>query len=259
MSYSGARSRRSVNYVWVSLVAVVTLVLGWAANAAIALVTEWSGAQAWLAVPFATVALAVFTAVATAHVRTYEPEPSAVHSGAHTPPPDPGGRAPFAAAMLAVAVVVGIAGLVLTLAVRFAVGWVTGDESGSERLVEAKSVTSQGLTLSVESIEQTRHFTRVTAVATSEVGNTVTLRVFGSATLQAGDGTTIEADAFRSDWVEKLPPGGTRRGVIVFGGHLPDEARFARFAFATVFRQGFHGPENIAVVGMRLRPGDTTN
>ena len=252
MASSNAFSqRRTVNYPWVALVACVTLVLGWAASAAISYVTESSGSLSWLTVPMATVVTTLITAFATAHLKIYEPE----SKGTPTSAPASAARRPmpFAASALLVALIVGLVGLGLTFGVRYAYGWFTGNEPGVERLAEPKSQTDKGLTLAVDSIEHTRHFTRVTAEATNHVGNPVTLNLFHNAVLQGGDGTTIDADPFRSSWVEELAPGAKQRGVIVFTGHLPDDVRFARLSFSHVYESGFDGPDSIAVIGMRIR------
>ncbi len=247
--------RRTVNYPWVAFGACLTLLLGWGANAALAFVTDWSGSLAWLAVPAATVLVTVMTAITTAHVKSYEPQPGPVVPGAAADRAGTRSRPfPFVVSAILVAVFVGVLGLGLTLGVRFAFGWVTGDEPGVDRLVAPTTQTEQGLTITVESLEQTRHFTRVTAVATNRVGNPIRLNLFGNVILQGRNGSTLEADSFRSDWVEELPPGATQRGVIVFSGHLPTEVRFARLSFSTVWEQGFDGPRSIAVTGLRLRP-----
>jgi hypothetical protein len=253
-----ALPRRTVNYPWVALVAALTLLLGWAANAVIAVVTDWAGSQAWLAVPVATVVVTMLTAVVTAHVNSFEPAArDATGQAVHDRPSPPIGRSrSFLVSAALVTLLIGVIGFGLTVGARFVVGWITGDETGVDRLVEPVSHSDRGLSLTVESIDPTRHFTRVTAVATNRVGNPVTLTLFRNAVLQARSGTTVRADSFRSDWVEELPPGATQRGVIVFGGHLPDEVRFARLSFSSVFEQGFHGPDSIAVTGMRLHPPD---
>jgi hypothetical protein len=258
MAYSDAPpQRRTVNYPWVALSACVTLILGWAANAALAFITDWSGTLAWLAVPVATVVLAVATAFGTAHWQLLEPHPASGGRGsAQGRSPARSHQLPFFMSALLTALAVGVVGLTLTLGVRFVTGWVTGDESGVDRLVAPRSTTDRGLTLKVEAVEQTRHFTRVTAVAVNRVGNPITLNLYQNAVLQARNGETLEADAFRSDWVENLSPGATQRGVIVFGGHLADQVAFAHLSFTRVFEDGFDGPKSIAVTELRLRPPD---
>jgi hypothetical protein len=262
MAATTLRRRRTVNYPWVAFMAVASLVLGWIGNTVLAFVRDWSGAQAWLAVPVVSTVLVVLTAIATAQIDTFKPtgeSAAAPAPGAQpvdVPSPRRSGSGAFVVAVAVVALVVAVVGVALTFGVRYAVGWATGDEDGVDRLVAPVSTTDRGLSLTVEEVVQTRHFTRVTAVAGNGLSNPVTLNVYRNAVLQAGNGATLQADAFRSDWVEELPPGANQRGVIVFGGHLPDDVQFSRLSFTTVFEMGFDGPDSITVAGMRLRPPD---
>jgi len=153
-----------------------------------------------------------------------------------------------------VALLIGVAGLGITVGVRYVVGWVTGDEPGFDRLVSEVTASDQDLALTVEEVVQTRHFTRVTVLADNDVGHTLSLPVFNNATLVSRRGAVLQADAFRSDWADSLAPGTTQRGVIVFSGHLADSVKFARLNFATVFGAGFEGPRSMTVPNLRLRP-----
>ena len=114
------------------------------------------------------------------------------------------------------------------------------------------TVNSVGVRTTVESVEQTRDFTRVHIVVQNNLGNTITLPLFSNATLSDAAGTTLEADQFRSTWSQTIAPGQTRRGTIVFGGHLPNAETTAALSFATVFKQGFDGPNSIVVPGLLL-------
>ncbi|CUR55553.1 membrane hypothetical protein [metagenome] len=258
MSYaSGVQQRRTVDVPRTIFFATLAGVMGWVTNTVIAFVTEWSGRLSWLVVPPAMVLAGVIAALATAKVDTYYPTRS---SGRH-PQPTPGGapipsraRLPFGVSLVVAALVIGVAGLGITVGVRYAVGWMTGDEPGEDRLVRAVTASDEGLSLTVEEVVQTRHFTRVTVRVDSAVPHSITLPVFNNATLVSGRGDAIEADAFRSDWSDSVAPGTTQRGVIVFSGHLADQVTSARLSFATIFGAGFEGPQSMTVPKLRLRP-----
>ncbi len=134
------------------------------------------------------------------------------------------------------------------------VGYVTGNQSGYDRLAsEPVPVDSGGVVTTVEKVEQTQDFTRVELVVQNNLSFTITLPVFGNATLSDGAGATLAADSFRSSWSASIAPGQLRRGTIVFGGHLADGETTATFAFATVYKQGFDGPSSLVVPGLILR------
>ena len=101
----------------------------------------------------------------------------------------------------------------------------------------------------------TPDFTRVTVMASNDRPNSITLPLFQNCTPRGADGTTLQADSFRSDWSETLAPGThDQRGIVVFPGHLPDSVRSASLSFATVFEAGFGGPKSLTVTGLALRP-----
>jgi hypothetical protein len=161
---------------------------------------------------------------------------------------------PVPVAILVVLLLIGGGGVAVTLGVRYVTGYVTGNESGVERLVQPASATDQGLTLAVESVVQTSHFTRVGIAVTNGLGNTVSLPLFGNAFLSTTDGFTLEADPFRSDFGDTIPAGGVRRGTVVFVGHPPEGATTLSFSFTTIFEQGFEGPQSLTVSDIALRP-----
>ena len=68
------------------------------------------------------------------------------------------------------------------------------------------------------------------------------------------DGTSLGGDPFRSSWNQTIAPGQTRRGTLVFPGHLDPAGTTATLSFATVFEQGFDGPSSIVVGGLELAP-----
>jgi hypothetical protein len=140
----------------------------------------------------------------------------------------------------------------VTQAVRFAVGYVTGNESGPDRLVQPVTGRAQGLALTVENVWHTRHFTRVRVATRNRSDTSLSLPLFGNAVFIGEDGTSLQPDAFRSDWPDQFAPGALQRGTITFKGHIPDGVRAARLNFAHIFGPG--GGASITVADIGLRP-----
>lgn len=239
------------------------LVLGSAVVASF--LTSWTGRFSWLVAPMVGVAVAMGkiligevskprTPAQTQPVPTYPTSP-APHATAPGPADPRVGRrkgTPVAVAVLVVLLVLGGGGLAVTLGVRYVTGVLTGNEAGVERLVAPVQTTDQGLTLAVESVVHTPRFTRVGVAVTNGLGNTVTLPLFQNAFLSTGTGETLEADPFRSDFAETIPPGAVRRGTLVFPGHPPVSPTSLSLSFATVHEQGFDGPDSLVLPGIDL-------
>jgi hypothetical protein len=228
-------------------VGLVTGMLGIAGNVVAAFVTQWSGSISWFAVPCVAVAVAVVTAFATTHVEDRFDADRSSHNRARR------GRS-VPSTLVAVVLVLGLGGIIATAGIRYVTGYVTGDEPGTDRLVQPVTNEVSGLSLTVTKFEETRHFTRLTVTVTNGVGNSLSLPLFGNSLVVGGDGTALEADSFRSDWSETVASGVRQSGTITFSGHLPAGVRRARLVFSTVFEQGFDGPDSIQVTDLRLRP-----
>src|SRR6185295_10910506 len=100
------------------------------------------------------------------------------------------------------------------------------------------------------------HFTRVTVQVENNSPTAVTMPIDGgNCELIAGDGTSRDAQPFRSEWNESLSVGATRSGVVVFGGHLPANANRARIAFDHLFGGTDDAPQKIVVANLQLLPG----
>lgn len=228
------------------LVAGLTALIPLIGNVVASFLTEWTGALSWLVVP----AVAVVGAMITAVIEAYGSA-----AGPVTEPSTPRGRngTPLGVALLVALPVVGLGGWAVTEGVRYGVGYITGNESGTDRLAEPALVGKEGLTLTVEGVIYTDHFTRVELVASNETGNSLSLPLTGFCSLVGDDGTTLDADSFKSQWSETLAPGSRQRGTVTFNGHLPDSVTEASLHFSTVFTQGFEGPDSISVPGIRLR------
>jgi hypothetical protein len=232
------------------LIAAVCGLIPLAVNVVAAFVTDWTGVAPWLVAPLVAVVVAVLNELAQAYREAPpKPRPDEPH-----PPRPRGTRLPVA--ILVAILVLGVGGVFLTLGVRYAVGYLTGNETGTERLVERTRASSAGLTLIVRSVQDTAHFTRVGVTARNESGVTLTLPLFGYCSFIGGNGTTLDANAFKSDWTESIANGGVQRGTITFDGHLGPRVRRATLTFTTIFRQGFTGPESISVPDIPLRRGE---
>jgi hypothetical protein len=214
------------------VVAAIVQAIGLAATALTTyLVGVTSGVVRWAVAP--SVALLVAMATALVEASTSEaPEPTTRR---------PRGT-PAVAALLVVLLVVGVGGFVLSAGVRYGVGYVTGKESGPDRLKQPAPIRQRGaLSLAVEHVWQTPHFTRVALAVRNDGSQTVDLPVFGYCVLSSKNGTTLAADAFRSQWSTTVPPGSFQRGVVTFVGHLPSSATKASLSFTQVFGPGGRG------------------
>ncbi len=137
-------------------------------------------------------------------------------------------------------------------AVQYAGGYVTGHEDGPDLLLGEASATAGPLTLTVHAVLHTAHFTRVDLSGANTGDDSMRLPLFENCLLTAASGQTLKADRFRSDWPEAVPPGGTVRGFVTFGKHLPPGTATASLAFEVVFVQGPGGPGSITVRNIRL-------
>ncbi|WP_460663717.1 hypothetical protein [Kribbella swartbergensis] len=128
---------------------------------------------------------------------------------------------PVVVAIVAVLVGVGVGGFALTAGVEYAAGYITGKESGEDRLVKPVARTGAGLTLTVENVTYTSHFTRVEVAASNRGDQPLSLSIEDSA-FTGADGNSLTADGFRSQWPGSVGPGDVVRGTITFKGHLPE-------------------------------------
>jgi hypothetical protein len=162
---------------------------------------------------------------------------------------------PVVSALVVAVLVVGGGGLVATAVARYGMGWVTGNEHGPNRLVSPVTARASGLRVTVDRIEQTPHFTRVSMTVRNESDQSISMPIDGgNCSLIAGDGTTRMAQSFRSDWHESLDEGAVRTGVVTFDGHLPASATRARVTFAHLFGAS-DGPQvAIVVANLQLLP-----
>ena len=230
-------------------------------NVVASFLTSWTGGRAWLVVPAVGVGIAMATALIQAYgsAGSEAPAPTAPH-----PTPSPRSETydyrrygqeqrgtPLALALVIGLLVLGVGGLAVTQAVRFAVGYITGNESGPDRLVQPATGSAGGLELTVENVWHTRHFTRVEVLARNETATSLSLPLFGYCVFSGQDGTTLRADPSRSNWSADIPPSVLQRGTIVFNGHIPDAVRLASLSFTQIFGPG---GGSITVDNIGLRP-----
>jgi hypothetical protein len=138
--------------------------------------------------------------------------------------------------------------------VSYAVGYFSGNEEGVQRLESQVVREVQGVTVTILGVQSTPHFTRVEIRVNNGTSNSMSLPVFHNATLTAPDGTTFDADPFRSSWQPEIPAGGVRKGTINFESQLPESSTTVSLNFVTVFLQGFDGPRSITVPDIPLKP-----
>lgn len=246
-----AGSAGRVRLVKVIIIAAVVEGIGLAANSTAAFVADHAGGPVrWLAPP----ALALITAMVVALVQAVSKEPAAAPSSSTTRTATAVDRrrgTPAVAAILVVLVVVGIGGFAAAAGVQYAAGYITGKESGEDRLVRPVSKSGSGLTVTVQHVFYTSHFTRVELTVKNTTQTSLSLPLFGFCTFTGSDGTTLQADAFRSQWADTIPPGALQRGTITFKDHLPDSQTTASLSFSQVF-----GPAGKAMTipNIKLKP-----
>ena len=232
--------------------------------------TDWTGIGPWLAAPLLGMVAALVDVARQAATREPEPAVPAPSSAPRTAPTSSDGRpspavpagpvprrkrrVPVVVAVVVSVLLIGGGGIAIAYGVATATAFITGNQTGTERLVGEVTVDDQGVSTTVHSVEHTQDFTRVELTVVNGLANTITLPVFGNATLSAADGTSLGGDPFRSSWNQTIAPGQTRRGTLVFLGHLDPAGTTATLSFATVFEQGFDGPSSIVVEGLVLAP-----
>jgi hypothetical protein len=135
-----------------------------------------------------------------------------------------GGRldVPVTVAIIAVLVGVGVGGFALTAGVEYVAGYVTGKESGQDRLIKPVAKTGAGLTVTVENVTYTSHFTRVEVAVSNGGDQSISLPLEGNAAFTGADGNSLKADGFRSQWPDSIAAGSVEHGTITFKGHLPE-------------------------------------
>jgi len=222
----------------------------------VAFATDWTGIGPWLAAPILgmVAALIDFLAQSRADVRAAR-SAEVTSSLAPAPPvvPRPRPRTPLAVGLLITLVLMGGGGWALAAGAGYVAGIVTGNEPGVDRLASAPIVAdNKGVVATVDGVEHTAHFTRVTIVIRNGLSSALSLPLSSNCALSDAGGTTLDVDAFRSSWSPSIAPGESRRGVLVFAGGFTDSPVTVSLTCANVFVQGFEGPASLEVPGIEL-------
>ncbi|MGW1346249.1 FHA domain-containing protein [Kribbella sp. NPDC002412] len=152
---------------------------------------------------------------------------------------------PVLVAIGAVLLAVGVGGFALTAGVEYAAAYVTGKESGEDRLIKPVARTGAGVTVTVENVTYTSHFTRVEVAISNGSDQPLRLPLDGQAAFTGADGNSLKADGFRSQWPDSIAAGAVEHGTITFKGHLPEGLTAATLTLRS-------GNPAIAVPGLAL-------
>ncbi|GAA1607090.1 FHA domain-containing protein [Kribbella karoonensis] len=137
---------------------------------------------------------------------------------------------PVLIAIVLVLVGVGVGGFALTAGTEYVAGYLTGNESGADRLVKPVAKSGSGITVTVENVTYTSHFTRIEVQVANSGKQAFSIPIDGT-TFTAADGTALRADPGKSSWPSRIDAGGSEHGTITFKGHLPDSATQAVLTF----------------------------
>lgn len=122
---------------------------------------------------------------------------------------------------------VGVGGFAITSGAEYAAGYLSGNESGEDRLIKPVGKTTAGLTITVDNVTNTSHFTRIRLTVTNKGADSVSLPLEGNATFTSAEGNSIRADGSRSNWPKQFAAGQSEQGTIVFKGQLPQGQKTA--------------------------------
>jgi hypothetical protein len=220
-------------------------------NTLTAFLTDLTPTWTWFITPVVGLAVALVTETLGHYRKGGTPEPTRRHDEPHRPPVR---RRPLAVTFLVTLLLLGGGGWLVTAGVSYAVGYFSGNEEGVQRLESQVVREVQGVTVTILGVQSTPHFTRVEIRVNNGTSNSMSLPLFHNATLTAPDGTTFDADPFRSSWQPEIPAGGVRKGTINFESQLPESGTTVSLNFVTVFLQGFDGPGSITVPDIPLKP-----
>lgn len=233
-------------------IGLLTGLIGVLGNAVAMIVAHWTGWFWWLAGAALALVVSVAQALIGSHVETRWTGPTRGR-GQELPARKPKSRGTPVWVAVAVLVALGLVGTLLTFGARYAIGYATGDEPGVDRLATPVTVNAEGLEVTVETFEETRHFTRLKVRVHNGTSLSQRISLFENCALVGGDGTALEVSQLRSDWTDETNPGVTVGNVLIFKGHLPNGVRRAQLQFNNVFALGTDGPDRVTVSGIELR------
>lgn len=99
--------------------------------------------------------------------------------------------------------------------------WITGNERGMDILADTRSGRAGALTLTVDQILLTPHFTRVVVTVTNNGLAPVDLPGAGRWRLMTRDGTVLQGSALRSLWPDSVQAHWSVAGIMTFD-RLPE-------------------------------------
>lgn len=94
--------------------------------------------------------------------------------------------------------------------------WITGNERGLDVLAGKRSDRAGALTLTVDQIVLTPHFTRIVVTVANDGYAPVSLPGAGRWRLLTHDGTVLQGSAFRSLWPDAVPAHWAVAGIVTF-------------------------------------------
>lgn len=130
-----------------------------------------------------------------------------------------------------IAVIVGITHAAVAMHPRWAAtisqrlrgfeAWITGNERGKDILADRRSSRAGALTLSIDQILLTPHFTRIVVTVCNNGYAPVALPGAGRWKLLTHEGTVLQGSALRSLWPDAVAPHWPVAGIVTFG-RLPE-------------------------------------
>ncbi len=229
-------------------------VVGLLGNSLASFLTELTPTWTWFITPFIGLLVALVIEMLGYYRKSQGTTKVPPASHGRGPGRRPAPRRPLGVTVLLTLLLLGGGGWLVTAGVSYAVGYASGNESGVQRLESPVLAEAQGVRVTVLGVQSTAHFTRVEILVSNGTSSSISLPLFQNAMLSGQDGTTFDADSFRSNWQPQIPPGGQRRGTLNFESQLPEDSIIVSLSFASVFVQGFDGPRSITVPNIPLRP-----
>lgn len=230
--------------------------VGLLGNSLASFLTELTPTWTWFITPLAGLLVALGVETLGYHRKgrgaTQRPPADDVPS----PGQKPALRRPLIATVLLTVLLLGAGGWLVTAGVSYAVGYFSGNEMGVQRLERQVAAEARGVRVAALGVQSTAHFTRVEILVSNGTSSSISLPLFQNAVLTGPDGTTYDADPFRSNWQPQIPAGGQRKGTLNFESQLPEGPTTVSLSFVTVFVQGFDGPRSITVPNIPLERWD---
>ena len=158
--------------------------------------------------------------------------------------------------MLVALLIVIVIGGGLAYGISYGISYATGKESvQAQRLVAPATGTAAGVTIRVEKVDTTAHYTKVELTATNRNRQSATLPLFGNCQIVDGSGAILKPGSLIGglDSID-VPPNGTAISVtITFRGRLSPTTTTMTLSFNTIF--GILSEErSLQVTGIKLKP-----